>query len=255
MFKSGKLNCKANGDFSFSISVVLLLTLAGYPSCGYIPLMTNGVPTGNLPDSAFPHLFVPAQGPQSFLLLHGTGGSETDLLPLGRALDPEAHQLSPRGRVSENGAARFFRRFAEGVFDLEDMRLQTEALADFLRAAARHHRLDLQQMTAVGYSNGANIASSLLLRFPGLLRQAILLRPMVPFQPDPLPDLRQTRLLLLGGDLDPIAPPAEVARLHQLYTRCGAQVDLVAHPTGHGLHRGDVTIAQRWLDVQKSGLP
>src|SRR5881394_3555931 len=122
-------------------------------------------------------------GPITLLLLHGTGGDEHDLLPLGRVLLPGAGMLSPRGQVSEHGANRFFRRLAEGVFDQEDLARRTEALAAFVEAAARAYGFDRAGVVAVGFSNGANIAVSLLLRHPGVLRAAVLLRPMVPFEP------------------------------------------------------------------------
>ncbi len=128
----------------------------------------------------FVHQFVPGSSGRTLLLLHGTGGDENDLVPLGRELDPEAALLSPRGPVSENGSLRFFRRLSEGVFDLEDLKRRTNDLADFILGASERYKLDPGQVVAVGYSNGANIAASVLLRQPGLLSAAVLLRAMVP---------------------------------------------------------------------------
>ena len=131
----------------------------------------------------FIHQFIPGSSDRTLLLLHGTGGSENDLIPLGRELDPAAALLSPRGKVLENGYPRFFRRLAEGVFDLEDLKQRTDELADFVIGAAKHYRFDARKLVAIGYSNGANIAASILLRRPGVLPLAILLRAMVPFIP------------------------------------------------------------------------
>src|ERR1700750_382386 len=107
----------------------------------------------------FSHRFGPGKSSRTLLLLHGTGGNERDLIPLGRELDPNAALLSPRGKVLENGMPRFFRRLAEGVFDFEDLKYRTNELADFVTAAAQHFGLANDQLVAIGYSNGANIAA------------------------------------------------------------------------------------------------
>ena len=164
--------------------------------------------------------------PQTLLLLHGTGGNENDLLPLGRALAPGAALLSPRGKILENGMPRFFRRLAEGVFDLPDLYARTDELGDFVAWATERYRLTPEALTAVGFSNGANIAASLLLRRPRLLRSAILFRAMVPFEPDQIPDLRGARVRIGGGRLDPIVPVANTARLAEILERAGARVAL-----------------------------
>jgi glyoxalase family protein len=201
----------------------------------------------------FTHRYLPPQasGAQSrvtLLLLHGTGGNEEDLLPLGRMLLPEAGLLSPRGPVLENGMPRFFRRIAEGVFDLEDLARRTADLAEFIRGATARYRLDPGGIVAVGFSNGANIAGSLLLRDPGLLRGAVLLSPMVPFEPDSLPDLSGTAVLIGAGRADPIAPPAQVERLSALLEACGAEVAVEWHPGGHTIAPAVVTAARRWME-------
>src|SRR2546422_1114596 len=163
----------------------------------------------------------------TLLLLHGTGGDEEDLIPLGRGLLPGAGLLSPRGKVLERGAPRFFRRIAEGVFDQEDLARRTEELAQFIEAAAKTYDLDLQGIVAVGFSNGANIAGSLLLRRPGLVRGAVLLSPMVPFEPDRLPDLTGTSVFIGAGRADSMAPPAQAERSEEHTSELQSRLHLV----------------------------
>jgi predicted esterase len=158
-------------------------------------------------DLGFVHRYFPGESGVTLLLLHGTGGDENDLVPLGRELAPGAAILSPRGKISEYGAARFFRRLAEGVFDHEDLVFRTHELAGFIEAAAEEYGLDLSRLVAAGYSNGANIAASLMLLHPGLLRAAILLRAMVPFEPEGKPDLSGMPVFLAAGRRDQMIPP------------------------------------------------
>jgi predicted esterase len=183
----------------------------------------------------------------TLLLLHGTGGDEEDLVPLGRALLPGAGLLSPRGKVLERGMSRFFRRIAEGVFDQDDLARRTRELGDFIEAAVRVYGLSRDGIVAVGFSNGANIAASLLLRRPGLLRGAVLLSPMIPFEPDRLPDLAGTAVFLGAGRADPIAPPAQVERLGELLRQSGAAVTIHWETGGHTVAQGEVDAAQQWL--------
>src|SRR5438093_4095070 len=136
------------------------------------------------PQPDFIHQLVPGNSKRTLLLLHGTGGNERDLIPLGHDLDPNASLLSPRGKVLENGMPRFFRRLAEGVFDLEDLQKRTHELADFVVSAAEHYKIDIKHIVAVGYSNGANIAASILLLRPEVLSAAVLFRAMVPLVPE-----------------------------------------------------------------------
>src|SRR5260370_6129170 len=150
----------------------------------------------------FVHQFVPGSSSRTLLLLHGTGGNENDLISLGRALDSDANLLSPRGKVLENGMPRFFRRLAEGIFDEEDLIRRTHELADFIEQASTKYGLNRQNLLAVGYSNGANIAGSLLLLRAGTLAGAVLLRPMVPIVPEPLPDLKGVPGLVVCGPFD-----------------------------------------------------
>jgi len=200
----------------------------------------------------FTHRWVPRAGAtRTLLLLHGTGGTEDDLLPLGELLDPGAALLSPRGPVLEHGMPRFFRRLAEGVFDEADLRQRAGDLAAFLRAAADAYGFDLRRTTAVGFSNGANIAAALCLLHPGVLWEAILLRPMVPLVPDPLPALPPTAALLLASAEDPIVPAANTERLAALLQDAGAAVHLQWVPGGHQLTRADVTAARDWLAARR----
>ena len=189
-------------------------------------------------------------GPDTLLLLHGTGGDEHDLLALGRELAPDASLLSPRGNVLEGAMPRFFRRLAEGVFDLADLERRTKELAAFLREAAESYGFDVDRVTAVGFSNGANIAASVLLRDPGLLKRAILFRAMVPFEPEQTPRLEGTSVYIGAGRLDPIIPQANVERLAAILRDGGAAVTLDWQPAGHGLTKMDVDNAREWMKTQ-----
>jgi predicted esterase len=181
------------------------------------------------------------------LLLHGTGGDENDLIPLGRELIPGAGLLSPRGKVLEHGAPRFFRRLAEGVFDVEDLRLRAHELADFVAAAASTYDFDLKRVAAVGYSNGANIAAAVLLLRPEILESAVLLRAMVPLVPDRLPDLSGVGVFISSGRQDPIVGPEHPVHLASLLNQAGADVTLLWQPSGHELIAADIQRARAWL--------
>lgn len=199
------------------------------------------------PQPDFIHEFVPGISERTLLLLHGTGGNERDLLPLGRELDPNAALLSPRGKVLENGMPRFFRRLAEGVFDLEDLKKRTIELADFVAAAAKHYKLAADQIVAVGYSNGANIAASMLLLRPEILSAAILFRAMIPLVPENLPDISSVRVWIGAGDQDPIVPASEAQRLAKLFRSAGADVTIRFANASHGLTDAEVKTAGHWL--------
>ena len=199
------------------------------------------------PQPDFIHDFVPGSSSRTLLLLHGTGGNERDLIPLGRELDPNAALLSPRGKVLENRMPRFFRRLAEGIFDLEDLKTRTNELADFVAAAVRHYELAADHIVAVGYSNGANIATSMLLLRPEIMHRAILFRAMVPLIPDKLPDLSSVRIWIGAGDQDPIVPASETKRLVELLRRAGADVTIRFAKAGHGLTNDDLEAARHWL--------
>ena len=194
------------------------------------------------------HHYLPrTNATETLLLLHGTGGDENDLLPLGKLLDPNANLLSPRGNVSENGMPRFFRRLAEGVFDIPDLKARTNELADFLAAAAAAYGFDPMRVIAAGFSNGANIAASLLLLRPGVLLSAVLLHPMVPLVPETLPDLTSTPVFIGAGRQDPIAPPSETEALAALLRASGADVTVQWQSGGHSLSREEALAAAAWL--------
>jgi phospholipase/carboxylesterase len=198
---------------------------------------------------AFTHRFLPAHsaGALTLLLLHGTGGDENDLLALGRALDDQAALLSPRGQVSERGANRWFRRLAEGIFDTDDLLARTDQLAAFVTSATAHYRLDASRLVAVGFSNGANIAATLLLRHPQLLRGAVLFAPMVTLTDPPMVDLSAVGVFLAAGRADRIAPPEQAQRLAEQLIERGAAVELRWHPGGHGITPHTLAQATTWL--------
>ena len=186
-------------------------------------------------------------GATTLLLLHGTGGDEKILLPLGDALLPGAGMLSPRGQVLERGAPRFFRRLAEGVFDQEDLAHRTDELAAFIDGAAATYGFARDSVVAVGFSNGANIAASLLLRRPGALRAAVLLSPMTPFEPDVLPDLAGRAVFIGAGRADPVVPVAQVERLAELLSQAGAEVSVHWEPGGHEITQNEIDAARQWV--------
>jgi phospholipase/carboxylesterase len=200
----------------------------------------------------FIHEFVPGDSERTLLLLHGTGGNERDLIPIGRELDPTAALLSPRGKTLENGMPRFFRRLAEGVFDLDDLKKRTQELADFVASAAQHYKIDMEKLVAVGYSNGANIAASMLLLRPEMLHTAILFRAMVPLVPDNLPDLSSRRVWIGEGNQDPIVPASEAQRLVELLRSARADVTIHFFDAGHGLTSSEIEIARDWLRMESS---
>ncbi len=202
----------------------------------------------------FVHRYLPPdegaelEGSVTLLLLHGTGGDEDNLISLGRMLLPGAALLSPRGKVSEGGALRFFRRLREGVFDQEDLRLRTEELADFIDRAAETYSLDRTRIVAVGFSNGANIAGSLLLRHPELLQAAVLLAPMVPFEPREQPRLKGKSVFVGAGRQDTMVPPEQTERLADLLRRGGAKVTVHWESGGHEITKAEVDAARVWLE-------
>ncbi|CAA2156185.1 Putative hydrolase MhqD [Methylobacterium brachiatum] len=199
------------------------------------------------------HHFEPgATEARPLLLLHGTGGNEHDLLPLGRIVAPGAALLSPRGAVSENGMPRFFRRLAEGVFDEADLRRRTADLAAFVAAARA--RYGLAAPLALGFSNGANIAAALLMLHPEVLAGAVLIRPMVPLAEPPAADLAGKPVLMLSGAMDPIVPAENAGRLARQLTAAGAAVAHRILPVGHGLSQADVSLAADWVrDLAQPG--
>jgi phospholipase/carboxylesterase len=197
----------------------------------------------------FIHRYIrPANGStRVLLLLHGTGGDESDLLPIGRELDPTAALLSLRGKVLENGAPRFFRRLAEGVFDEEDVVRRGHELADFIAAAAAEYGYAADHVTAVGYSNGANVAAAMMLLRPEALSRAVLFRAMVPLSDPPANDLAGTSILISAGRRDPIIPLENAQRLTSLFRERAATVKLEIQEASHGLVQEDLVAAKRFV--------
>ncbi|WP_409274138.1 alpha/beta hydrolase [Neobacillus sp. SCS-31] len=183
----------------------------------------------------------------TLLLLHGTGGNELDLLPLAGRIDDEASVLSVRGNVLENGMPRFFRRLAEGVFDEEDLVFRTRELNEFLDEAAKNYGFDRDNIVAIGYSNGANIAASLLFHYQNALKGAILHHPMVPLRGLELPDLSGKSVFIAAGTNDPICSPTESAELQSLLEKAGAEVEIHWENRGHQLTLSEVEAAAEWF--------
>jgi phospholipase/carboxylesterase len=204
---------------------------------------------GTASELGFEHVFERGTSGWTLLLLHGTGGDERDLVPLGRQLAPEAALLSPRGKVLENGVApRFFRRLAVGRLDIPDLLARTDELAEFVARATEAYGLDPRRIVALGLSNGANIAVSLLVRRPGVLRGAALLRPMLPYEPGTEPDLAGTDVFVAAGGQDPFSPLEQTERLIDILRAAGARVSVhVDERAGHGLTQSDLTHTARWV--------
>jgi predicted esterase len=218
---------------------------------------SSSSPANKSDQLGFTHRYIPSLGRNdkaglTLLLLHGTGGNEDDLLPLGRELDSNAGLLSPRGKILEGDRIpRFFRRLAEGIFDIEDLKFRTYELAGFVEKASRIYGFDARKVIAVGYSNGANIAASMLLLKPQTLSGAMLFRAMVPLVPDNLPDLSDKRIFMSSGLRDPIATRQEAERLSGLLKQAHAVVDLQWQNSGHELTQDDIHAAKQWLLLNK----
>lgn len=197
----------------------------------------------------FTHRFLRGSGDVKFtlLLLHGTGGNENDLIPLGNTLAPGAPLLSPRGKTLENGMPRWFRRFADGVFDTQDLVARSRELAQFVGEAAKRYGFDAQCIVPVGYSNGANIAAAMMLL--GLLKPpaAVLFRAMVPLVPEAPPQLSDTRIFIGAGSNDPLVSPAETAKLVALFEAAGANVQTHFTENGHHIDSEEVETAAGWI--------
>lgn len=206
-------------------------------------------------DLGFTHRFVPAvdsSSGETLLVLHGTGGDENDLIGIGQAIAPGAAILSPRGNVLENGAPRFFKRLAEGVFDPKEVRTRATELARFIRGAVVTYRLDSARVFALGYSNGANIASTVMLVEPGILQGAILFRPMLVYEPDKKNDLSGSAVFISAGRMDPIVPAASVEQLVELFTAANAEVTLKWQLAAHNLVPSEVREASEWFALRRA---
>ena len=207
-------------------------------------------------DLGFIHRFVPADdaSAETLLVLHGTGGDENDLIGIGQAVAPGAAILSPRGNVLENGAPRFFRRIAEGVFDPKEVRSRAEELSRFIRAAVITYGLDASRVFALGYSNGANVASTVMMVDPGVIQSSILLRPMVVYEPpdSEKKDLSGSSVFISAGRMDRIVPTASVEALAEIFRSVNADVTLKWQLTGHNLVPGEMREASEWFALHRA---
>lgn len=205
------------------------------------------------PDLGFIHRYEPGDAAVTILALHGTGGDESDLLPLVRMLDPTANVLSPRGKVLEGGMPRFFRRLAMGVFDIEDLKARSAELIRFVDDAATVYGFARDRVVAVGYSNGANIAGAMLLTDPVAFAGAALFHAMKPFDPDRLPDLSSKPVFLSGGRSDPMIPAPQTEALQQMLASAGADITMYWSPGGHELTGPEVDAARGWMTATFGG--
>jgi phospholipase/carboxylesterase len=202
----------------------------------------------------FEHVFEQGSSPLTILALHGTGGNEHDLVPMAKMVAPNANVLSPRGKISEDGSLRFFRRIAEGVFDIEDLKFRTHELADFVTEASKEYDFDVSNVYALGFSNGANIASSLLFLRPEILAGGAILRGMVPLDKDKgelekLPDLTGKKVFLANGTRDPVVTLENAKKLASIYKDAGATVTHELNPASHGLIQSDLQAMKRWFEA------
>jgi predicted esterase len=205
-------------------------------------------------DLGFIHRFVATRDSDAdtLVVLHGTGGDENDLIGIGQSVAPDAAILSPRGNVLENGAPRFFRRLAEGVFDPKEVRERAEELARFIRAATVTYRLDPARIYSLGYSNGANVASTVMLVEPGIIRASVLLRPMLVYEPPEKTDLSGSSAFISAGRMDPIVPAESIEKLVSLFESAHADVTLKWQLAGHSLVPSEIREAGEWLALQRA---
>lgn len=197
--------------------------------------------------AGFEHVYIDKKSLKTLMLLHGTGGDEHDLVPIGEELDPAANILSPRGKVLESGMHRFFKRLAEGVFDREDLEIRSGELADFLHESSVLCGFPLNGVIAVGYSNGANIALYLIANNPEMLRSAILMRPHPAALPDKIADLHSVSVLILSGLTDSYTPPQNADKIGELLAEKGANIEVEKISAGHNLTEQDLVCAKNWL--------
>lgn len=203
-------------------------------------------------DSSFVHRYVPGTDTSvTLVLLHGTGGDEDSLIPLSKAVAPDASVLAVRGKVLENGMPRFFRRFAEGVFDIDDLKFRSNELSDFVLRRSAEVGVRPESLTALGYSNGANIASATLLLRPETFRRAVLLRPVLPFRPSRVPDLSGRAILISAGLHDRLSPRASTEELAAVLRSGGAAVRTQWVEADHGLVRDELAPIKEWLHAER----
>lgn len=196
------------------------------------------------------HIYNKGKNENTLLLLHGTGGDENDLLEIGKIIDSDANVLSVRGNVLEGSMPRFFKRLREGLFDLEDLEFRTNELSQFINESSEKYKFDRNKVIAVGYSNGANIAGSLLFKIKDSLKGAILLRPMVPWRGINLPDQSNTKVFIAAGTNDNICPPSESEELAKLLTDANTKVHLEWINGTHRLTYNELELARDWYNKE-----
>lgn len=202
---------------------------------------------GKYQELGFIYNYIPGSSENVLFLLHGTGGNEDDLLTVGQMLDRKASIVAPRGKVLENGMPRFFRRISPGVFDIEDLKFRANELGEFVDLLCTKHSFDSGSLVGVGYSNGANIAASLVLLKPTLLRRSILFRAMLPLVLDKIPDLNGTSVFISGGKYDEMIPEDSTLELKSILQRSGANVKMNWEESTHALTAAEVNKAREWL--------
>lgn len=197
------------------------------------------------------HIYVPgtSDNARTCVLLHGTGGDENDLIPLGKKLLPDAAFLSLRGNVNEDGKLRFFKRISPGVLDLEDLHARTHELDAYLHAMAKRYEFSLDDAVFIGYSNGANITASLMFLHPQTVRSVLLLHPMLPFTPETSPDLSGAQIFIGAGMQDEMVPPESTNALATLLHSAGADVQVHWEDNGHRISDTEIEAAQKWLEL------
>ncbi|KXG86233.1 alpha/beta hydrolase [Agrobacterium bohemicum] len=186
-----------------------------------------------------------APGQPAFFVFHGTGGDENQFFDFGARLLPNATVISPRGDVSESGASRFFRRTAEGVYDMADLNRATQQMAEFIKANRDYHEAGL--VVGLGFSNGANILANVLIEFPDLFDAAVLMHPLIPFEPKPAPALASRRVLITAGEHDPICPVPLTTGLADYFMAQGGDVDVEWHSGGHEIRSNEIEAAKVFL--------
>ena len=206
---------------------------------------------GLIEGTAFHHRFEPgsSDAKNCLVLLHGTGGDESQLIEFGRAIDPNAHLLGLRGRSNEEGRNRFFRRYGEGVFDEHDIKMQCHDLCLFLAIALKQYHVDAT-VTALGFSNGANMAASMMLLYPSVFERCLLFRSILPIMPEILPDLNGKSIFMVNGDEDSLGPQELAENLARLFRECGAEVEARLIHGKHALTQTDVQLASAWINSQ-----
>ena len=192
------------------------------------------------------HIYIKGQSNRTLILFHGTGGSENDLIGIGQAIDAKANILSVRGNVSEHGMARYFRRIKEGVFDEKDLTFRTHELYEFLIEASNTYDFDLNNLVGFGYSNGANILSSLIFHYPNLFQGAVLSHPMIPYKSFDVPRLEGLRIFIGAGENDPLVQISETQALKDLYVSNKADVTMYMGQQGHRLSQVELDQVISW---------